>query len=238
MADDIAGLTLPGWGAQFVASRSGYPGYVIGTTPDSAATAVWGKWFGLTSVPRGHAVIGLGLDITAVAGGPPRGHAVIGLGLDGAAVGERQALGSAEIGLGIDVEARTGIAPTGYAVIGLGLDGYGVGDAAPGGSVSLDLGIGITAVGYRPPMGISIDFGGDLPITVLGHAVSGWHRPLWGEAANLTVTAVRSDLEPGWLQVPPLGLSCRVYHDGRLLMAGFLAGVQANASGIELRIEG
>lgn len=174
---DIAGLTLPGWGAQFVASRSGYPGYVIGTTPDSAATAVWGKWFGLTSVPRGHAVIGLGLDITAVAGGPPRGHAVIGLGLDGAAVGERQALGSAEIGLGIDVEARTGIAPTGYAVIGLGLDGYGVGDAAPGGSVSLDLGIGITAVGYRPPMGISIDFGGDLPITVLGHAVSGWHRP-------------------------------------------------------------
>ena len=238
MASQIKGLTLPGWGAAFVASRSGYPGYVVGTTPDSISTAVWGEWFGLTSVPRGHAVIGLGLGVTAVAGGPPRGHAVIGLGLDGAAVGEHQAFGAATIALGLDTEIHTEVVPTAWAEIGLALDGYGVGDATPGGSVSLDLGIGITAVGRCPPMGISVDFDGDLPITVLGHAVSGWHRPLWGEAANLTVTAIRSDLEPNWLQVPPLGLSCRVYHDGRLLMSGFLAGVQANASGVELGIEG
>lgn len=218
MASEIKGLTLPGWGAQFVATRSGYPGYVIGTTPDSAATAVWGEWFGLTSVPRGHAVISLGLGVTAVAGGPPRGHAVIGLGLD--------------------VEIQTEVTPTAWAEIGLGLDGYGVGDATPGGTVSLSLGIGITAASRCPPMGISVDFDGDLPITVLGHAVSGFHRPLFGESANLTVTAIRSDLETGWLQAPPLGLSCRVYHDGKLLMAGFLAGVNANASGIELRVEG
>ncbi|HAO34053.1 MAG TPA: hypothetical protein DCQ84_14025 [Candidatus Competibacteraceae bacterium] len=85
---------------------------------------------------------------------------------------------------------------------------------------------------------IAVEFGGDHPIIVIGLSLDGYHRPLGGEVASLTVRAAFEQFEPGWLEAPPLGLACSVLFDGEPLMDGALYGVKASAVGVELRIEG
>lgn len=68
-------------------------------------------------------------------------------------------------------------------------------------------------------------------------SMSGYTRPLNGEAANLSVVAAHEKFHPVWLGNPPLGQACTVYSDGETVMAGALYGVKATASAIELSIE-
>jgi len=85
---------------------------------------------------------------------------------------------------------------------------------------------------------VAVRFGGDHPLTVVGYEMSGYHRPLGGEVANLTVRLDPDRFFPEWLAVPPLGLDCAVRYAGTELMAGYLYGVRVTAEAVELRIEG
>lgn len=69
-------------------------------------------------------------------------------------------------------------------------------------------------------------------------AVSGYHRPLNGEAANLTVTLDRDpDTDPDWF-LPPLGAQAAVLLDGEALLTGVLTGVTLDRTTTQLRLEG
>lgn len=85
---------------------------------------------------------------------------------------------------------------------------------------------------------IAVAFAGDHPATIEGDALEGYHRPLGGEVASLTVRAPFGQFLPAWLESPPLGLACSVSVDGGWLMDGALYGIKASAAGVELRIEG
>lgn len=85
---------------------------------------------------------------------------------------------------------------------------------------------------------ISIEFPGAHPITIIGYALSGFHRPLNGESANLTMAVNPALLWPDWLQAPPLGAACSVFFDSTTILDGTLAGVRVTAESVELRVEG
>lgn len=87
-------------------------------------------------------------------------------------------------------------------------------------------------------MSITVTFGGDHPLTISGRELSGYHRPLGGEVANLAVTADHAEFFEDWLACPPLGMACSVAYGGESIMAGYLYGVRVDSRGIELRIEG
>ena len=79
---------------------------------------------------------------------------------------------------------------------------------------------------------------GNHPLDILGYAMSGFHRPLFGESANLTVTCQHDQCFPEWLESPPLGIECTVEVDAYEIMAGVLYGVRVTASAVELKVEG
>jgi hypothetical protein len=85
---------------------------------------------------------------------------------------------------------------------------------------------------------ITAAFHGDHPVTFEAESLSGFHRPLNGEVANLTLTFRSEALWPEWLEAPPLGTTCTVSYDGETVLDGALYGVQASAQAVELRIEG
>ena len=87
-------------------------------------------------------------------------------------------------------------------------------------------------------MDIAVRLGGDHPLDIAGYALAGYHRPLSGESANLTVTAQHDQFFPEWLAAPPLGLDCTVEVDGDEIMAGILYGVRVTAKAVELQVEG
>lgn len=87
-------------------------------------------------------------------------------------------------------------------------------------------------------MNIRVAFAGDHPTTINGIALAGYHRPLNGEVANLTITAERSQFFPEWLESPPLGMACSVYYGEDPVMEGYLYGVRASAAAVELTVEG
>lgn len=87
-------------------------------------------------------------------------------------------------------------------------------------------------------MSIAVTFGGDHPLTVSGIELSGYHRPLGGEVANLTVTAPHDAFFDDWLACPPLGIACSVAYGGETIMNGYLYGVRVDSAKVELRIEG
>lgn len=87
-------------------------------------------------------------------------------------------------------------------------------------------------------MEIAARFGGDHPLDIAGYALTGYHRPLSGEAANLTVTAQHDQFLPEWLESPPLGLDCTVEVDAVEIMAGLLYGCRVTAEVVELKVEG
>lgn len=78
----------------------------------------------------------------------------------------------------------------------------------------------------------------DPPQTWLGTALAGLHRPLNGEAANLTITLdLGPDERDDWRD-PPLGAPATVAWDGVEVMAGVLTGVTWTAAEITVRVEG
>ena len=79
---------------------------------------------------------------------------------------------------------------------------------------------------------------GNHPLDILGYAMSGFHRPLFGESANLTITCDHEHFFPEWLAAPPLGAECAVDADGNEIMTGVLYGVRITASAVELKVEG
>ncbi|MDG4595477.1 MAG: hypothetical protein P9F75_07255 [Candidatus Contendobacter sp.] len=76
------------------------------------------------------------------------------------------------------------------------------------------------------------------PVAVDGYQLDGYHRPLGGEAANLTVSVAPGVLFAGWLEAPPLGAACTVDYAGEMVLEGFLTGVTAQADVVQLRVEG
>jgi hypothetical protein len=85
---------------------------------------------------------------------------------------------------------------------------------------------------------ITLKFGGDHPLDIAADALSGYHRPLSGEVANLTATCVPTEFFPDWLSSPPLGVDCAVVVDGEDIMAGVLYGCRVTAETVELKVEG
>ena len=85
---------------------------------------------------------------------------------------------------------------------------------------------------------IQVLLGGDQPLALTARALSGYHRPLNGAIADLTVTVDPAALFADWLAAPPLGLTCQVTYAGVPLLIGVLYAVQATADAITLRIEG
>lgn len=69
-------------------------------------------------------------------------------------------------------------------------------------------------------------------------AVSGFHRPLNGEAANLTLAIDRSAVtDPDWSD-PPLGAQAEVTQGSCALLSGVLAHVVMDRTTIQAGIEG
>jgi len=87
-------------------------------------------------------------------------------------------------------------------------------------------------------MSIQVAVQSSHPVTFIGQDLAGYHRPLGGESANLTVTFAPGVLFSVWLESPPLGAACAVTYDGETVLQGYLTGVSASAEGVELRIEG
>lgn len=213
-----AGLALPGWGARFAATRTGFPGLVVGVGPDSCATALWGDWFA-SHLPQGRAVLGSALNLDAVGGLEPMGAAYLAFTAAVAAAGSAQPLVRAQLGLQIVSDA------VGYRSMGL---------AAAVLAQTLDA----APVAVAPPPGLSLTLAGDQPLMLPVQKVQGYHRPLNGAVASLTATVDPTALFPDWLAAPPLGQAGRVEHHGRPVMTGVLYAVRATATAVELRIEG
>lgn len=87
-------------------------------------------------------------------------------------------------------------------------------------------------------MSLSVSLTGDHPVTLSCETIDGFHRPLNGESANLTLTVRRESLWDDWLAAPPLGAACSVALDGATLLDGILAGVVVDAATLQLRVAG
>lgn len=87
-------------------------------------------------------------------------------------------------------------------------------------------------------MNILLKIGGDHPLDIAADALSGYHRPLSGEVANLTATCAPTAFFSEWLSSLPLGLDCTVEVDGEDIMAGILYGARVTAKAVELKVEG
>ncbi len=87
-------------------------------------------------------------------------------------------------------------------------------------------------------MNILLRFSGDHPLDIAADSISGYHRPLSGEVANLTASCKPDAFIDGWLTSPPLGLACTVEVDSVDIMAGILYGVRVTANAVELQVEG
>lgn len=87
-------------------------------------------------------------------------------------------------------------------------------------------------------MSIHVEFPGDHPLIITGQTLEGYHRPLGGEAASLTVTADHDQLMPDWLAQPPLGAVCVARYAGVEVLTGVLNSVRVTAKNVALRVEG
>lgn len=86
--------------------------------------------------------------------------------------------------------------------------------------------------------GLILSVGDDPPREWTASALSGYHRPLSGEAANLTLTLeLTLDERSAW-SVPPLGESALVLYDGETILEGVLTGVAWTPAEISVAVEG
>jgi hypothetical protein len=87
-------------------------------------------------------------------------------------------------------------------------------------------------------MSLTLTIATDPPQTWAGTALAGLHRPLNGEAANLTVTLdIGLNQRDDWRD-PPLGAAATVAWNGIEVMTGVLTGVTWTAAEITVRVEG
>lgn len=85
---------------------------------------------------------------------------------------------------------------------------------------------------------VTLEFPGDHPITLMGQQLSGYPRPLSGEAASLTITVDHAEVWPEWLSNPPLGAACTVRYGDDAILDGVLSGVRVNAESINVQVAG
>lgn len=87
-------------------------------------------------------------------------------------------------------------------------------------------------------MSVTLTLNGDQPVTFSGYALNGYHRPLNGEAANLTIALQPDAVWAEWLENPSLGVACSVDYDDERVMDGFVYSVKAGNAAIEIGVEG
>ena len=85
---------------------------------------------------------------------------------------------------------------------------------------------------------VTLLFPGDHPLIITGQHLSGYHRPLSGEAASLTMTVDHAELWPEWLENPPLGAPCLARYCEYVVLDGVLTGLRVNPKGVELKVAG
>ena len=78
----------------------------------------------------------------------------------------------------------------------------------------------------------------DPPRDVAARELSGYHRPLNGESANLTMVLDVPRAERSDWSAPPLGVAAAVYADGALLLEGTLTRVVWTLADLTVGIEG
>lgn len=205
------GLWLPGWASRFKAKHSGHPGYAV-----LPGGSVWHDWFG--RLPEACAPTALQLNATAQGAVTAQGQAAIGVQVDAVATGWTLRLGAATLNPAVSPLA--------------------VGWQLPQGAASWTIAIAIQAIGLNPLPGAMVILAGPQPLSFQCQTIQGFHRPLGGEVASLTLTVARSQLFPEWLEAPPLGQAARIEYNGAWLMSGYLYAVSITSTAIELRIEG
>ena len=85
---------------------------------------------------------------------------------------------------------------------------------------------------------LTVTLAADPPVEVLARELSGYHRPLNGEAANLTlILALPEAARADWI-APPLGVPAAVYADGLLVLEGALTWVKWTLTEISVGVEG
>lgn len=85
---------------------------------------------------------------------------------------------------------------------------------------------------------VTLEFPGDHPLLITGQQLSGYHRPLSGEAASLTITVDHAEIWPEWLSNPPLGARCTVRYGDDVILDGVLSGMRVNAESINVMVAG
>ena len=205
------GLWLPGWASSFKATRTGFPGYAV-----EPGGEIWKDWFGV--LPESFTTAALTLDETVQGARSSDGATPAGVQAAVVAEGWALALGATSL--------TPGCAPS------------AVGARASAAAAVWEGGVRLQAIGLNPLPGAVLFLSGPQPLAIQGRALHGYHRPLGGEVASLTLIVARAHLFPGWLQAPPLGQACRVEYAGRWLMSGYLYAVRVTATAVELRIEG
>ncbi len=166
--------------------------------------------------------------------------------------------------LSIAVELDVGDTSEAYAVIGLGLDALAEGFAAsvpPAEAyATLDLGLDAAAVGWRDseaaatvglgldeaagwaqplfPAGLWLALGDDPPRNWPARELSGYHRPLSGEAANLTLALDIPWRDRAAWANPPLGAAAVVRFGVEPLLEGTLTAVSWSRAELNVSVEG
>ena len=192
-----------------------------------------------------YAVIGLGLDAAAVGWRDSEAATTIGLGLDEAATGYELPAAAATLALGLDAlaEGFAASAPPAeaYAALGLGLDAAAVGWRDSEAAATVGLGLDEAAAGWAQPLfpaGLWLALGDDPPRNWPASAISGYHRPLSGEAANLTLTLDIPWRDRKAWSSPPLGASATVRYGAETLLEGALTAVSWSRSELTVSVEG
>ncbi len=195
-----------------------------------------------------YAVIGLGLDALAegfAASVPPaEAYATLDLGLDEAATGYELPAAAATLALGLDALAEgfaASVPPAeAYATLDLGLDAAAVGWRDSEAAATVGLGLDEAAGWAQPlfPAGLWLALGDDPPRNWPARELSGYHRPLSGEAANLTLTLDIPWRDRAAWANPPLGAAAVVRFGVEPLLEGTLTAVSWSRAELNVSVEG
>ena len=103
------------------------------------------------------------------------------------------------------------------------------------------MGLDEAAAGWAQPLfpaGLWLALGDDPPRNWPASAISGYHRPLSGEAANLTLTLDIPWRDRKAWSSPPLGASATVRYGAETLLEGALTAVSWSRSELTVSVEG
>ncbi len=142
--------------------------------------------------------------------------------------------------LSIAVELDVGDTSEAYAVIGLGLDAAAVGWRDSEAAATVGLGLDEAAGWAQPlfPAGLWLALGDDPPRNWPARELSGYHRPLSGEAANLTLALDIPWRDRAAWANPPLGAAAVVRFGVEPLLEGTLTAVSWSRAELNVSVEG